>query len=95
MRVLPGRLLKACWGCAQGIMQHICFLCILRSRCLQVDETLLKATELRMAGNAVARSGDLKRACALYTVGLELDPPGGRHLLLSNRRCAAARFLGV
>jgi tetratricopeptide (TPR) repeat protein len=53
--------------------------------CAQVDESLLKATELRLAGNAAARSGDLKRACALYTVGLELDPPGGRHLLLSNR----------
>lgn len=66
----------------------VCFQCTRGSPCLQVDETLLKATELRLAGNAAARSGDLKRACTLYTVGLELDPPGGRHLLLSNRRCA-------
>lgn len=57
----------------------------------QVDEALLKATELRLAGNAAARAGDLKRACSLYTVGLDLDPPGGRHLLLSNRRCATGR----
>ncbi|EFN56786.1 hypothetical protein CHLNCDRAFT_59647 [Chlorella variabilis] len=51
----------------------------------QVDAALLKATELRLAGNAAARGGDLQRAAQLYTRGIELQAPAGRHLLLSNR----------
>jgi hypothetical protein len=38
---------------------------------LQVDDRLLRATELRLAGNAAARDGDLRRAAALYSQGLE------------------------
>lgn len=33
----------------------------------------------------MARSGMLNEAAALYTEALNLDPPSGRHLLLSNR----------
>ncbi|KAL4444073.1 hypothetical protein ABPG75_011810 [Micractinium tetrahymenae] len=60
---------------------------LLREVCAQeaVDEALLKATELRLAGNAAARDGQLARAAELYTQGLELQPSAGRHLLLSNR----------
>ena len=45
----------------------------------------LQATELRLAGNGEARNGNLEKAARLYTSALELDPPHGRHLLLSNR----------
>ncbi|KAL4429988.1 hypothetical protein ABPG77_004358 [Micractinium sp. CCAP 211/92] len=60
---------------------------LLRDVCAQqeVDEALLQATELRLAGNAAARGGQLARAERLYTQALELRPPAGRHLLLSNR----------
>lgn len=46
---------------------------------------MLQATELRLAGNGEARSGNLEKAARLYTSALELHPPYGRHLLLSNR----------
>lgn len=60
---------------------------LLRDVCAQqaVDEALLRATELRLAGNAAAGDGRFARAAELYTQGLELQPPVGRHLLLSNR----------
>ncbi len=43
---------------------------------LQVNDALLKATELRLAGNAAAQGGDLGRALKLYTQGLELNVGG-------------------
>lgn len=46
---------------------------------------LVQATELRLAGNAEARSGNLTRAVELYTAGLESGAPRGRHLLFANR----------
>ena len=45
----------------------------------------MQATELRLAGNAEARSGNSEQAVELYSRALELDPPSGKHLLLSNR----------
>ena len=41
--------------------------------------------QLRLQGNAEARSGDLPAAIRLYTQALELDPQHGKHLLLANR----------
>ncbi|KAK9902104.1 hypothetical protein WJX75_004561 [Coccomyxa subellipsoidea] len=59
---------------------------VLRTLCgLTIPEVLLKATELRLAGNAEARGGDLRRAVELYTQGIDLRPPSGAHMLLSNR----------
>ena len=46
---------------------------------------LVQATELRLAGNAEARSGNLARAVELYTAGLESGAPRGSHLLFANR----------
>lgn len=58
----------------------------LRALCgADVGEATLRSTELRLAGNAAARSGDLLRAVELYTQALDLGAPSGRHLLLSNR----------
>lgn len=47
----------------------------------QVDDLLLKATEMRLAGNAAARGGNLKKALAYYTAGLELQVRCSRLLL--------------
>ncbi|PSC75352.1 tetratricopeptide repeat 1 [Micractinium conductrix] len=59
---------------------------LLREVCgAPVDEVLLRATELRLAGNAAAVRGRLAQAAELYSRGLALEPPTGRHLLLSNR----------
>lgn len=48
---------------------------LLRDVCAQqaVDEALLRATELRLAGNAAAGDGRFARAAELYTQGLELQ----------------------
>jgi hypothetical protein len=53
----------------------------------QVDQALLRATELRLAGNAAAGSGDFRRAEQLYTQGLELQVGVGHVLLLHNSGC--------
>ncbi|EIE21274.1 hypothetical protein COCSUDRAFT_17854 [Coccomyxa subellipsoidea C-169] len=55
---------------------------VLRTLC---GMTIPDATELRLAGNAEARGGDLRRAVELYTQGIGLRPPSGLHMLLSNR----------
>ena len=63
-----------------------------------VNSTLLRATELRLAGNAAARENELEQAITLYTQALDLQPPAGVHLLLSNRsgaRLAAGDFQGA
>lgn len=41
--------------------------------------------QLRLQGNAEARSGDLKAAEGVYSQALELDIPQGKHLLHANR----------
>lgn len=50
-----------------------------------IDDRVLRATQLRLAGNAAALDNDLPRAISMYTEALDLDPPHGRHLLLANR----------
>ena len=37
-----------------------------------VSDAVLRTTELRLAGNAQARQGDLQAACACYTEALDL-----------------------
>lgn len=62
------------------------------------DAKLLRATQLRIAGNAAAREGRLHHAIELYSEGLALGPPAGQHLLLSNRsgvRLAASDAAGA
>ena len=51
---------------------------------IAIDQTYLKATELRLAGNAAARGGSLAKAESLFTAALDLQPPRGRHVLLAN-----------
>lgn len=72
---------------------------VLRDVCgAPVDAVLLRATELRLAGNAAVRDAQFLRAIALYSQALELHPPLGVHLLLSNRsgaRLAAGDFEGA
>ena len=53
----------------------------------------MQATELRAAGVAEARSGNLQEAIELFTQALAVKPPRGSHLILSNRS-AAHRSLG-
>ncbi|KAK9806450.1 hypothetical protein WJX73_008280 [Symbiochloris irregularis] len=55
---------------------------------VDVSPELLKATELRAAGVAEARSGNLQAAIDLFTQALAAKPPRGSHLLLSNRSAA-------
>ncbi|GAB4818427.1 hypothetical protein N2152v2_005473 [Parachlorella kessleri] len=55
---------------------------------ISLDAQLVKATELRLAGNAAVRAGDLHKAIALYSEALDLQPSSGSHLLLSNRSAA-------
>lgn len=56
---------------------------------LPVDKTVVKATELRLAGNALAVAGDFMGAIAKYTEGLRLEGlKVGRHYLLANRSAA-------
>jgi len=50
-----------------------------------VSPAVLQATQLRLAGNSLARQGDLAGAVATFTKALELGVEGGRHLLLANR----------
>ena len=54
----------------------------------QIDETVLKCTELRLAGNSAARDNKLDRAIELYSQGIALEPHHGLHLLLANRSVA-------
>ncbi|KAK9816074.1 hypothetical protein WJX74_010856 [Apatococcus lobatus] len=59
---------------------------LLKSVCnVDVPQSLLKATEKRLAGNREARDGNLEQAIALFTEGLEANPPRGKHLLYANR----------
>ena len=53
-----------------------------------MSPALLRSTELRLAGNAAARDGELDRSIELYTEALSLAPEGGRHPVLSNRSAA-------
>jgi len=51
---------------------------------LNISPDLLKATELRLAGNALASSGDLPGALAKWEEALEMNPERGKHMLYSN-----------
>lgn len=53
---------------------------------IDVDNSVLKATELRLAGNAAARAGELREAAALYT---EVSEPADAWLCsgLRSRAC--------
>lgn len=55
---------------------------------IQIDDLTLQATQLRLAGNAAAVDEDYKAAISFYTKALQLNPPVGTHLLLSNRSAA-------
>ncbi|GMH42381.1 hypothetical protein BSKO_10300 [Bryopsis sp. KO-2023] len=50
-----------------------------------ISEDMLRATELRQMGNALARSGDLKGAEAKFTEALGLGVAESYYLLYSNR----------
>ncbi|DBA94290.1 TPA: hypothetical protein ACH3X1_001904 [Trebouxia sp. C0004] len=52
---------------------------------IQVPDVFLKATELRLQGNAEARGGDLPAAECAYSKGIELDLSKGKHTLHANR----------
>lgn len=52
---------------------------------IQVPDTFLKATELRLQGNAEARQGDLHAAELAYTKGIDLELSRGKHTLYANR----------
>ncbi|KAG2433065.1 hypothetical protein HYH02_012769 [Chlamydomonas schloesseri] len=53
-----------------------------------IDESVLQATQLRLAGNACAGQGDFKQAIELYQRALELKPSSGVHMLHSNLSAA-------
>lgn len=58
-----------------------------------VSDHVINATQLRLAGNALARQGDVEGAVDMYTRALDLGVEGGRHLLYSNR-AGALQTLG-
>jgi tetratricopeptide (TPR) repeat protein len=55
---------------------------------IDVPQSLIRATELRMAGNVLAMNGDFAEALAKYQEALNLGPKRGRHLLHSNMSAA-------
>lgn len=57
---------------------------------VNLDESVLQATQLRLKGNTLARDGNLQGAVDCYTEALELGLASGRHLLYANR--AGARL---
>lgn len=68
-----------CFCCVCGTSSQAIALCSATATYLrpkQVDAALLKATELRLAGNSAAMGGDFRRALDLYTVGLEMEVSG-------------------
>lgn len=58
-----------------------------------VSQDVVNTTQLRLAGNALAREGDLSGAVASFTRALDLGVARGRHLLFSNR-AGARQALG-
>lgn len=55
---------------------------------VDVPQALIKATELRLAGNQAAMSGDFVGAIAKYQEALDLNPTRGCHMLHSNMSAA-------
>eukprot|EP00877_Chromochloris_zofingiensis_P001400 jgi/Chrzof1/11260/Cz05g29230.t1 len=55
---------------------------------IDTSQQLLRATELRLAGNALATDGDLEGAIAKYKEALALNPLQGAHLIHSNLSAA-------
>jgi tetratricopeptide (TPR) repeat protein len=61
---------------------------VLGSFGVAIPPEVLQATQLRLAGNALAVGGDLRGAVAKYEEALALGPARGRHMLLSNLSAA-------
>jgi hypothetical protein len=57
---------------------------ILCSLDINIEPTTLQATELRLAGNALAAGGELEAAISKYQEALALSPQKGQHMLYSN-----------
>lgn len=53
-----------------------------------IDDTILKCTELRLAGNAAAIDARFEQAIDLYTHAIELNPIHGIYMIYSNRSAA-------
>ncbi|GIL55208.1 hypothetical protein Vafri_10796 [Volvox africanus] len=59
---------------------------VLRAFCrTSIDDTILQATQLRLAGNAHAAQQDFRQAINCYSQALQLGPSVGTHMLYSNR----------
>jgi len=66
---------------------------VLNTHCkITIDPKFVIATQLRIAGNSAARSGDLSFAEEKYTEAIEMDVDGSLHLLFSNRSGVRARM---
>eukprot|EP00210_Caulerpa_lentillifera_P009282 g8847.t1 len=52
---------------------------------MKIDNNFISATQFRLCGNALARSGDLEEAEMQYSKGLELNVKHTFHLLFANR----------
>jgi len=65
---------------ASDALQHVCG--------VEVAESLIQATQLRLMGNTLAQEGDLQGAISKYSEGIALQPAHGLHLLLCNRSAA-------
>jgi tetratricopeptide (TPR) repeat protein len=61
---------------------------ILKSLNIDIEPAMLQATELRLAGNALAGGGDLEGAISKYQEALDLQPSKGQHMLYSNLSAA-------
>lgn len=66
------RFLTVCHHCAMLNYNRLCYI-------------MTYLVQLRLQGNAEARGGDLKAAEGVFSQGLELDIPQGKHLLHANR----------
>lgn len=59
---------------------------ILMKQCQQnINDDLIKSTQLRLEGNNKARNGQLRQAEDIYTQAIQLDVKETLHLLYSNR----------
>lgn len=55
---------------------------------VEVSPEFLEATQLRLAGNALATEGDLPAAIDTYTQALQLNVAKNQHMLYANRSAA-------
>lgn len=75
------------------VLRHIAtpadFADVMRWQCsLVITQADIKATQLRLSGNELARGGDLHAAVSKYQQALEAEPEHGRHMLHSNLSAA-------